>query len=122
MFCGVNIHASQFSLPIGRCSFHAQKTASKHRYALAGNLLPELSSQEVINEWVQAAVKTRHAKRNGMKPFDGQSKFTVCNKALGYHQIEQKVDVVGGETETEDSCADPDHVQGLLIVTCGLLA
>lgn len=84
-------------------------------------LLLELRGQKVVDEWVEAAVQACNAERDGVEQSDGLNRYTICYDALGYHQVQQEVDVVGGKTEQEDPCAHPNHAQSLSRAASGLL-
>ena len=80
---------------------------------------PELGCQEIIEQRVEAAAQARYAQRHRVELTHRLSGAAVGHYVLGHHQVEQEVEVVGGEAEQEQGRAAQHHPQGALLLPVG---
>lgn len=104
-----------FLLPDGGSTLPAHQTIADHDAASMGELR-ELGRQEVVHYRVEAAAEAGEAERDGMELSDGFPQGAVCDDVLASHQVEEEVDVVGGEAQQEDEHAHEHHAESLTLV------
>lgn len=94
----------------------AREASPQGSTAVVQQLVLELGGHEVVEDWIQAAVKAGQAEGDRVEaeraPVDG----TVLDDVLYHHHEEREVDVVGGEADEEDGRAHQDHAQSLLLL------
>lgn len=88
---------------------------------MPAEVLPKLGGEEVIKQRVEAAAEAGQAQREWVEPTHGHLRGAVGHDALGHHQVEQEVDVIGGEAEHEEGRAAEDHLQSALLLRVCLL-
>lgn len=86
-----------------------------------GEVHPEFSCQEVVEERIEAAAQTGHAQRQRVELTHGQRGGAVRQDLLRNHQVEQEVDVVRGKAEQEEGRAAQHHPQSPSFLTVGQL-
>lgn len=72
---------------------------------------PELGIQEVIEQRVEAAAQAGQAQGHRVELTHRQIGCAVGHDVLRHHQVEQEVDVVGGEADQEQGRAAEHHSQ-----------
>lgn len=87
----------------------------------AAKVMPELSSEKVVKYGVEAAAEAGQAQGKRVEPTHGQLGGAVGHDALGHHQVQQEVDVIGGEADQEEDGAAEDHLQSAPLLRARLV-